>query len=215
MSPQPTATRIATNYLEMLRGLLDNLDLEAVLRVGVRLRHVRDAGGTIYIAGNGGSAATSSHWANDLGKPRRRSNARPIRVVSLGDHLSWVSALANDEGYERVFAGQLENLARPGDLLVVISASGNSQNLIQAVRTARSLGASSVGFLGFDGGALKSLVDDHVWVPSPTGAYGPVEDMHHVICHVLATCLSAGAVETVETEPAVSSTVTPSEAPRP
>jgi D-sedoheptulose 7-phosphate isomerase len=78
---------------------------------------------------------------------------------------------------------------------VVISASGNSPNLIEAVQTARSLGMSTVGFLGFDGGALRSLVDDQVWVQSPKGLYGPVEDVHHIICHVLATCLASGVVQ--------------------
>jgi D-sedoheptulose 7-phosphate isomerase len=194
MSVDNNASRTAVSYLAMLQGLLNSLDLASVLRIGARLQHIRDSSGTIYIAGNGGSAATSTHWANDLGKAARRQGANPIRAVSLGDHLSWVSALANDEGFERVFAGQLENLARPGDLLVVISASGNSRNLIEAVRTARSVGAATVGFLGFDGGALKSLVDDHVLVPTPKGAYGPVEDVHHVICHLLATCLASGPI---------------------
>jgi D-sedoheptulose 7-phosphate isomerase len=195
MIAHSNAAATGANYLELVQGLVRNLDLKAVLRVGARLQQVRDSGATIYVAGNGGSAATSSHWANDLGKAARRSGANPIRVVSLGDHLSWVSALANDEGFERIFAGQLENLARPGDLLVVISASGNSPNLIEAVQTARSLGMSTVGFLGFDGGALRSLVDDQVWVQSPKGLYGPVEDVHHIICHVLATCLASGVVQ--------------------
>jgi D-sedoheptulose 7-phosphate isomerase len=203
MSANTTAAHTGASYLRLLQGLLQNLDLAAVLRVGARLQQVRDAGGTIYIAGNGGSAATSSHWANDLGKAARRPGANPIRVVSLGDHLSWVSALANDEGFERIFSGQLENLARPGDLLVVLSASGNSRNLIEAVRTARSLRVSTVGFVGFDGGALKGLVDDHVWVPTAKGAYGPVEDVHHVVCHVLATCLASGAIESAPSEVAI------------
>jgi D-sedoheptulose 7-phosphate isomerase len=194
MDAERTAADTATNYLLMLQALLKTLDLPAVLRIGARLQQIRDAGGTIYIAGNGGSAATSSHWANDLGKAARRQGANPIRVVSLGDHLSWVSALANDEGFERIFAGQLENLARPGDVLVVISASGNSRNLVEAVCTARGLGATTLGFLGFEGGVLKTLVDDHVLVETPIGAYGPVEDVHHVICHLLATCLAAGPI---------------------
>jgi D-sedoheptulose 7-phosphate isomerase len=124
----------------------------------------------------------------------------------LGDHLSWVSALANDEGFERIYAGQLENLARPGDLLVVISASGNSRNLVAAVCTARALGAATLGFLGFDGGALKSLVDDYVLVPTPQGAYGPVEDVHHVICHLVATCLAAGPIHAEDSPAAVAAT---------
>jgi D-sedoheptulose 7-phosphate isomerase len=206
MDAERSAADTAKNYLLMLEALLKTLDLPAVLRIGARLQQIRDAGGTIYIAGNGGSAATSSHWANDLGKGARREGANPIRVVSLGDHLSWVSALANDEGFERIYAGQLENLARPGDLLVVISASGNSRNLVAAVCTARALGAATLGFLGFDGGALKSLVDDYVLVPTPQGAYGPVEDVHHVICHLVATCLAAGPIHAEDSPAAVAAT---------
>jgi D-sedoheptulose 7-phosphate isomerase len=185
----------AAHYIGMLQGLLQQLDVSAVIRIAARLQQVRDARGTIYVAGNGGSAATSSHWANDLGKATRRPDANPVRVVSLGDHLSWVSALANDEGYHRIFAGQLENLMRPEDVLVVISASGNSPNLVEAVRTARSIGATALGFLGFDGGALKPLLDDYIWVATPRGAYGPVEDVHHAVCHMLAACLASGPVQ--------------------
>jgi D-sedoheptulose 7-phosphate isomerase len=188
------AHRTATDYLQLLDRTLRDLDLSAVLRVLGRLQAARDAGGTIYLAGNGGSAATASHWANDLGKATKRPGAKPIRVVSLSDHLSWLTALANDEGYDRIFAGQLENYVVPGDVLAVFSASGNSPNLLEAVRTAGALGATTVGFLGFDGGALKSLVDDCVWLRTPKGAYGPVEDVHLVVCHLLTTCLASGAV---------------------
>jgi D-sedoheptulose 7-phosphate isomerase len=206
MSVDVSAQQTAVAYLNVLQDLLRQLDVTAVIRVGARLQQVRDAGGTIYIAGNGGSAATSSHWANDLGKATRRPGANHVRVVSLGDHLSWVSALANDEGYERIFAGQIENLVTSRDLLVVLSASGNSRNLVEGVRAAKSLGAATVGFLGFDGGILKSLVDDYVWVSTPKGAYGPVEDVHHVICHLLAACLAAGPVSTSTEVTPVSST---------
>jgi D-sedoheptulose 7-phosphate isomerase len=186
--------RTVSAYVQRLDAMLNALNAEAVLSVGACLQRTREAGGTIYLAGNGGSAATASHWANDLGKATRIAGVAPVRVVSLGDHLSWLTALANDEGYERVFAGQLENLVRPGDVLVVLSASGNSPNLVEAVRTAQARGATTVALLGFDGGVLKDLVDHYVWVPSPKGAYGPVEDIHLVVCHVLTTCLANGSL---------------------
>lgn len=186
------ARRAASGYLQLVDRVLRDLDMSAVLRVHARLQRARDAGGTIYLAGNGGSAATASHWANDLGKATKCSGAKPIRVMSLSDHVSWLTALGNDEGYARIFAGQLENFVAPGDVLVVLSASGHSPNLVEAVRTAQSLGAVTVGFLGFDGGVLKSLVDDYVWLPTPKGAYGPVEDGHLVVCHLLTTCLAHG-----------------------
>ena len=106
------------------------IDVHAIDRVFEHLRRARDQGATIFVAGNGGSAATASHWANDLGKTAKRSGQAPIRVMSLSDNASWITALANDEGYDRVFAGQLENFLRPEDILVVISASGSSPNLV-------------------------------------------------------------------------------------
>jgi D-sedoheptulose 7-phosphate isomerase len=187
------ARATVTTYIDQIVDVLRDLDVSAVLRVCTYLRRTREAGGTVFLAGNGGSAATAAHWANDLGKAARDSTARGFRVVSLAEHVAWITALANDEGYERIFAGQLENFATAGDLLVVISASGNSPNLIAAVETARAHGAMVLGFLGFDGGALKALVDDCVWLPTPRGAYGPVEDAHAVLCHVLTACMTVGA----------------------
>ncbi len=182
---------IATGHVGRLDELLRQVDRDALFRAHTRLGAARDAGQTVYLAGNGGSAATATHWANDLGKATKRSGRAPIRVLSLSDNTSWLTALANDEGYEAVFAGQLENFARPGDVLVVISASGNSPNLIRAVEMARRLGLVSIGLLGFDGGRLRTLVDDVVLVQSEAGAYELVEDAHMVLCHVLTRSLVA------------------------
>ena len=104
--------------------------------------------------------------------------------------MPWLTALANDEGYDRVFSGQLGNFARPEDVLVVISASGNSPNLLRAVEMANQRGVSTVGLLGFDGGSLKSMVDDFVWVPTELGAYELAEDCHMTICHILSMSLT-------------------------
>jgi D-sedoheptulose 7-phosphate isomerase len=184
-----SVNQIAAEYLLACRKLLEGVDLAAVESVVQRLREARDRGATIYIAGNGGSAATASHWVNDLGKATKRSGRSPMRVMSLGDSVSWLTALANDEGYERVFAGQLENFARAGDLLVVISASGNSPNLVRAVELARERGVHTVGLLGFDGGVLRTMVDDCVWLQTERGAYELVESIHSVLCHLVTICL--------------------------
>jgi D-sedoheptulose 7-phosphate isomerase len=181
--------QLAATYLGDLRAALDSLDVPAILRIVERFRVARDAGRTVFIAGNGGSAATASHWVNDLGKATKRSGRRPIRVMGLSDNVSWVTALANDEGYERVFSGQLENFVEPGDVLAVISASGNSPNVLQAVEAAHAAGAVTVGFVGFDGGKLRDLVDECLWVPTPRGAYGVVESAHTVACDIVTTCL--------------------------
>ena len=183
------AQETASSYLRDFSKLLARVNVEAVARVVERLRIARDSGATLYVAGNGGSASTATHLANDLGKATKRSDCKPVRVLSLSDNVSWFTALANDEGFERVFVGQLENLAKPGDVLIVISASGNSPNLVAAVDFARANDLVSIGMLGFDGGTLKDQVDECLWVESDKGAYGPVESAHSLLGHVLTMCL--------------------------
>jgi D-sedoheptulose 7-phosphate isomerase len=183
------AKRIAADYLRRFDDLLQQVDLDAVERVVDQLRRTRDAEGTVYVAGNGGSAATASHWANDLGKATKASSRAFMRVMCLSDNVSWLTALANDEGYDRVFSGQLENFAGRGDLFLAISASGNSSNLIQAVNLAQQRGVGTVALLGFDGGLLKGLVDDYLLLPTAQGEYGLVESGHSVLCDILTTCL--------------------------
>jgi D-sedoheptulose 7-phosphate isomerase len=181
---------IAEAYVQSFDALIDHLDLRAIERAVELVQAARDSGATIYVAGNGGSAATAIHWANDLTMAVKRSGRLPPRVVSLVDNISSVTALANDEGYERVFAAQLENLAQPGDMLVVFSASGNSLNLVRAVETAQDRGMATVAFLGFDGGKLKDMVTAAIWVETDIGAYGLAETAHVLIADIIATCLS-------------------------
>jgi D-sedoheptulose 7-phosphate isomerase len=182
--------RIAGDYLESFATLLREIDLAAVERIVEHFQNARRQGATIFIAGNGGSAATASHWVNDLNKATKKADETPVRAMSLSDNVSWLTALANDEGYEKIFTGQLENFARPHDLLVVISASGNSPNLVEAVNFARTRNLLTIGFLGFDGGTLKQRLDDYVWLPTEKGAYGLVESGHSLLCHLLTICVS-------------------------
>ncbi|GGC72276.1 hypothetical protein GCM10010994_33350 [Chelatococcus reniformis] len=174
--------------------MLADVDTGAVERVCQTLREARDRRARVFIAGNGGSAATASHWVNDLGKAAKRSGRPPFRVTSLSDNISWLTALGNDEGYERVFSGQLENFAERGDVLVVISASGNSPNLISAVELAKDRGMTTLALLGFDGGKLKGLCDDIVLVDSEKGAYELVEDVHSALMHSITKYLIADVV---------------------
>jgi D-sedoheptulose 7-phosphate isomerase len=183
--------QIAATFLREFGELLQRVNLDAVERVYQILRGARDRGATVYLAGNGGSAATAAHWVNDLGKGAKESRRLPLRVMSLSDNVSWLTALANDEGYERVFVGQLENFAKANDVLVVLSASGNSANLLRAVEMARARKLKTIGFLGFDGGVLKNMVDEVVLLPTPKGAYGLVESGHDLLCHILTACLAA------------------------
>jgi D-sedoheptulose 7-phosphate isomerase len=163
-------------------------------RLGEALLRTWDNNGKALIAGNGGSAATATHWVNDLGKATKASGRPWLRVLCLSDNVSWLTALGNDEGYDRVFAGQLENFVRPGDLLAVISASGNSPNLVNVVDYANAHGVQTVALLGFDGGVLKDRVDEHLWLETPIGLYGPVESGHSVLCDILTTCLTQDSI---------------------
>lgn len=190
-----SARRMASEYVTALQSLLGRVDFDAVERVAERLRRARDRKSTIFVAGNGGSAATASHWVNDLGKATKRSGRLPMRVHGLSDNMAWLSALANDEGYERVFAGQMENFAEPDDVLMVLSASGNSPNLIKAVDHARSVGVTTIALLGFDGGRLKDVVDEAVLIQTEKGAYELVEDVHSAICHAITRSLIADRPE--------------------
>jgi D-sedoheptulose 7-phosphate isomerase len=137
----------------------------------------------VFVVGNGGSAATASHLACDLGKNTISPNLRRFRILSLNDNVPLLTALANDVGYERVFSEQLVNLIRPGDVLVVLSGSGSSPNIVEAARYARQRAATVVALLGFDGGETLELADEHVLVPSED--YGLVEDVHMILAHVL------------------------------
>ncbi len=180
---------LADGYVERLDELLRAVDREAVVRAARELRAARDRGATIFIAGNGGSSATAAHWVNDLGKATKRAGRPPMRVMNLTDNVPWLTALGNDEGYERVFAGQLENFARPGDVLMVITASGNSPNIVRAVETARDSDMRTIGLVGFDGGMVCSMLDEPILVRTETGAYGLVETAHAAIADIITSCL--------------------------
>jgi D-sedoheptulose 7-phosphate isomerase len=187
----PNALGVISTHFINVRRVLMEVPIGAVQRVVDIFRSARDRGSFIYIAGNGGSSATASHWVNDLGKATKRSGRPPLRVMCLSDNVPWFSALSNDEGYERTFAGQLENFASPGDVLICISASGNSSNLLRAVELARKRELTSVALVGFDGGALSGLVDEVVCIRTEKDAYELVEDVHSSICHAITKCLVA------------------------
>jgi D-sedoheptulose 7-phosphate isomerase len=168
---------------------LEALDMAAVERLSRRLEAARLRGATIYVAGNGGSAATAAHWVNDLCKATLHADVRRIRAMCLTDSTPWFTALANDEGYTRVFSEQLEAFANPGDVVALLSASGSSPNLVRAAEVALDHGCEVVALVGFDGGRLRTMADDHVLVPTPQGAYELVEDVHSAICHMIVRSL--------------------------
>jgi D-sedoheptulose 7-phosphate isomerase len=190
ITPDGLRDIVAEHAVAVTRAL-SALDLGAVERIARQPIDARARQATVYIAGNGGSAATAAHWVNDLGKATRTHPSGRMRVMSLSDNVPWLTALANDEGYECVFAEQLENFARPGDVLVIISCSGNSPNLLRAQECAAATGMRTLGLLGFDGGALRERVDELLLVPSEPGAYELVEDVHAAVCHMCTRALAA------------------------
>jgi D-sedoheptulose 7-phosphate isomerase len=180
----------ARSHVQAVTTALNGLDLAAVSRVIEALWWAYQADRQIFIFGNGGSASTSSHLATDLAKGtlgyRGDAPARPVRAVSLTDNNSLISAWANDVGFEHVFLGQLKTHLRRGDVVVALSASGNSPNILAAIHFARDAGARTVGLAGFGGGALSGLVDVGVVVDSHD--YGVVEDVHLQIGHIISHC---------------------------
>jgi D-sedoheptulose 7-phosphate isomerase len=137
--------------------------------------------------GNGGSAATACHFANDLGVCASPEGKTPFRAISLASNMAYVTCLANDMGYDDIFSGQLRNFMQPGDVVVGISASGNSPNAVNALDYANKNKASSVAIVGFDGGLMKQKANYVIHVKSEKGEYGPVEDVHMVLDHLIST----------------------------
>jgi len=174
-----------TEYISDLRHALDALDLASVRQARQMIAQARDDGRQIFLCGNGGSAATASHMANDLGKGASygRDQEHRFRVIALTDNVPWMTALANDVSYESIFAEQLKNLGQPGDLMIAISGSGNSANVLNAVTVAKERGISTIGWTGFDGGALKSMVD--LAIVADSHHMGRVEDVHTVLMHLM------------------------------
>jgi len=176
------------SYLEYLNIVLTSISLSEIDDFVKILLEARERGSTIFFIGNGGSAATASHFANDIAIGSREYQ-KPFRVISLCDNLAVITAIGNDDGYEKIFSQQLRVLLKKQDVVVSISASGNSPNLIHAINTAKTMGAISVGISAFDGGKMKELVDFSLHVPTKKGEYGPAEDAHMVLDHLVANYL--------------------------
>ena len=141
---------------------------------------------SIWIMGNGGSASTAEHFETDLSFIRMGNSLPKTNVSALTGNSSLISAIANDIGYENVFSHQLFRKAKHGDLCILISASGNSENLIKAASAAKEIGLHTFGLLGFDGGKLAQILESSIIVRTEIGKYGPVEDMHLAICHAIS-----------------------------
>jgi D-sedoheptulose 7-phosphate isomerase len=174
-------------YLERLRTELKRVDPEEVNQLSELIYDAFKGENTVFIIGNGGSACNASHLGEDLGKGCLRQedlcdeNRRRLRVLSLTDNVGWLTAIGNDCGYDQIFVQQLMNFGRPGDLLISISGSGNSRNVLAAVDWANRHGMKTFGMTGFNGGKLKQMA--HAGVHVPLDDMGMVESVHMCVIH--------------------------------
>jgi D-sedoheptulose 7-phosphate isomerase len=166
--------------LEQMLRAISLAHLEKVLRL---LEEAYLNGRRIFIMGNGGSAATASHFALDLAKNTIVPGAPRLKAISLTDHVPLITAWSNDTAYEHIFAEQLENLVEPGDVVIAISASGNSLNLINALRLAERSRAFTIGLLGAKGGKIKDMVNAYILAPGQN--IEQEEDAHMIVAHVI------------------------------
>jgi len=178
----------AEAYLEYLKSVLTSIDHSEIGRFIGTLLDTRNRGATIFFIGNGGSAATASHFANDISIGTNDYD-KPFRAISLTDNTPVITAVGNDYGYDEIFVRQLQVLGRKGDVVVGISASGNSPNLIKAFDYALSAGIKTVAITAFDGGKMKQLANEGIHVPTEPKEYGPAEDAHMVLDHLVGAYL--------------------------
>ena len=172
-----------TDYLQSQREVVSAVPVDAVARLVTTFKQALKDDRQIFIFGNGGSAANASHFVTDLGKGSSDKIGKRFRCMTLNDNVSWLTALGNDYAYEDVFQRQLENFARPGDLVFVMSVSGNSPNLVKAVEWAAKKGLHTIALVGGKRGRLAQIAADVVVVNSEH--YGKVEDTHMLICHLI------------------------------
>ena len=173
-------------YFKYISEIQNKIDLDELIRFESEFVSARQNGNTIFVAGNGGSAPLRLQWLMILVLILSKLVQKPFKVFALTDNSSVVTAISNDVGYENIFINQLRIHYRPGDKLIVISASGNSENIVKAAKWVKSKNGKVLGMLGFKGGELRGICDTSILIPSIQGEYGPVEDMHLMINHLLA-----------------------------
>lgn len=182
------AATFAGAYIKYLSSVLSSIDVKEIERFIQTLLAARERGATVFFIGNGGSAATASHFANDL-SIGTNSYDKPFRVISLTDNQAIITAIGNDFGYQDIFVRQLQVLGKAGDVLVAISASGNSMNLLWAMEYAKTANIKTVAITAFDGGKMKPMADEGIHVPTAPKEYGPAEDAHMVLDHLVGAYL--------------------------
>jgi D-sedoheptulose 7-phosphate isomerase len=185
-----------SSYFSNLSRTMNKLPVSIIDQIAQTILHAYDRGHMIYFFGNGGSAALASHLACDLGKGTVNGNSKRFRVLALTDNVPLMTAWANDSKYEDIFAEQLSNLVRCDDVAFAISGSGNSPNILRALKVARQAGAITVGFTGFQGGKMRELCDQCMIVPCDNMQI--IEDLHLCAAHALFTAIRRSACQRIE-----------------
>jgi len=180
-------------YIDEVKSALDSLDTDSIEQAVGMIVTAFEKGSRVFILGNGGSASTATHMACDLGKGTLSrfydNKEKRLRVISLTDNIALLTAYSNDLSFDHAYVQQLRNLVEKDDLVIVLSGSGNSKNLIKAIKYAKDCGAKTIGILGFKtGGKLAGMTDCKIIVQS--SHYGPVEDVHLILNHLLASCFA-------------------------
>jgi D-sedoheptulose 7-phosphate isomerase len=172
-------------YLQAVQATINNLDPEVIASFATHLENAYNSNQSIYVIGNGGSAANASHFAQDLAKGIffEKPVAKTMKAISLTDNIAHITAIANDTGYQNIFSAQINTFANTSDVLVCISGSGNSENIIEAVKAAKQKGMFVIGVTGFDGGQLNIMSDFVVHVPLHEMC--TVESIHSIIFHLI------------------------------
>jgi D-sedoheptulose 7-phosphate isomerase len=172
-------------YLQAVQATINNLDPEVIASFATHLENAYNSNQSIYVIGNGGSAANASHFAQDLAKGIffEKPVAKTMKAISLTDNIAHITAIANDTGYQNIFSAQLNTYAQDSDVLICISGSGNSENIVEAVKAAKQKNMFVIGVTGFDGGHLKSMANLSVHVPLHEMC--TVESIHSIIFHLI------------------------------
>jgi D-sedoheptulose 7-phosphate isomerase len=186
---------ILTSYIRGSIGAIQRLSVAELEKVVIRLEEARWKGQRVFTCGNGGSATTAMHFAADLQKGAWASGKLVIDSECLCDNIARFSAWANDTTYEEAFVGAMKSKVKDDSVLIAISGSGNSPNILNAVIAARDVGATTIGLTGFDGGRLRNLCDICVIVSSDS--MEQIEDAHMLICHLITNCLRVAEVEQI------------------
>lgn len=182
---------IAESYINDMINIFGKLDAEEISGIIKTLEDARNKGKRIFVAGNGGSAATANHFACDLGKNAAKEDERRFRIISLSENIEAITAYGNDCGYENIFSEQLKNhFINPGEVVLAISASGNSPNILKLVEYAKSRNAEIISLTGFSGGKLKEMSDQNINVASDS--YEKIEDIHLMIAHIIVFAFKYG-----------------------